>query len=85
MTRRNISSLIVLISILVLPYWLYIPILFIAIIFFSFYWEGILFAFLVDVLYGDGVSFYSISPLVLGALAAIVILMPFRARLRSYV
>jgi hypothetical protein len=79
MTRRALGSIVLLISILVLPYWIYIPILFIAIVLLPFYWEGILFAFLVDILYGSGVETG------LYALILLVVLLPVRKSLRAYV
>ena len=84
MTRRVIGSIFVLLSILVLPYWIYIPVLLFSIIFFPFFWEGIIFAFLIDVLYGSGVeSLLSfVSPFALSALILIIILLPIRERLR---
>ncbi len=79
MTRRILGSIIVLISILVLPYWVYIPVLFVAIIFFPLYWEGILFAFLIDILYGSEIK------TALYALIVLIVLLPIRENLRSYV
>lgn len=76
MTRRIFGSIVVLISILVLPSWIYIPALFIAIIIFPFFWEGLLFALLVDVLYGGGVK------IALSALVLLIILVPIRENLR---
>ena len=86
MISRTLGSIIILISILVLPYWIYIPVLFIGIIFFPFFWESILFALLIDVLYGAGVHIFppSISLLTLSILIALIILIPLRERLRSY-
>jgi len=86
MISRTLGSIIILISILVLPYWIYIPVLFIGIILFPFFWESILFAFLIDVLYGQGIKIFSpsISLLTLSILIALIALMPLRERLRSY-
>lgn len=84
MMRRLFGSALVLLSILVLPFWFYIPILFIAIVVFPFYWEGILFGFLIDVLYGNGISpvSYGVSLWGLGALIILLALMPFRGHIR---
>ena len=78
-TRRIFGSVVVLVSILVLPFWIYIPVLFIAIIIFPFFFEGILFAFLIDILYGSGIE------TALSVLAVLIILLPLRGSLRSYV
>jgi len=84
MTRRVIGSIFVLLSILVLPYWIYIPVLLFAIIFFPFFWEGIILAFLIDVIYGSGVEALPsfVSLFALSALILIIILLPIRERLR---
>ena len=76
MIRRVLGSTVVLISILVLPFWIYLPILFIAIIIFPFFWEGILFALLVDTIYGSGIE------TALYALILLIILIPIRENLR---
>jgi len=76
MTKRIIGSIAILISILVLPFWVYLPVLFIAIIIFPFFWEGILFALLVDTVYGSGIE------TALYALILLIILIPIRENLR---
>lgn len=87
MTRRTVGTMIVFVSILTLPYWIYIPVLFIAIALLPFFWEGILFAFLIDTIYGSGGGniFQLISPLTISILITLVVLVPFRESLRSYV
>lgn len=82
MSRRFIAYIILLLSIFFLPFWIYLPLLLISTIVFKFFWEGIIFAFLVEVLYGKGVSGMALSPLALIILALIVILIPLRKRLR---
>ena len=76
MIRRVLGSTVVLVSILVLPFWVYLPVLFIAIIIFPFFWEGILFALLVDTIYGSGIE------TALYALILLIILIPIRENLR---
>jgi len=87
MIRRILGSVVILVSILVLPYWIYIPVLFIGIILFSFFWEGILLAFLVSVVHDSGMTVLSslVSPLALSILVALISLLPIRESLRSYV
>lgn len=87
MTRRTLGSAIVFVSILVLPYWFYIPALFVAIILFPFFWEGILFVFLINILYGNGTEILPLltSPLVVSALIVLIVLLPLRERLRFHV
>ncbi|MEX2013697.1 MAG: hypothetical protein WD897_02170 [Parcubacteria group bacterium] len=87
MTGRILWLVVIFASILVLPYWVYIPVLFIGIILFPFFWEGIPLAFLIEVLHGSGMAVLPllISPLALSVLIALIILLPIRERLRSYV
>lgn len=79
MTRRILGCVVVLASILVLPYWIYLPALLIAIILFPFFWEGLLLAFLIDIFYGSGIA------VALYALILLIIFLPIRESLRSYV
>lgn len=87
MTRHIIGSLVVLVSILVFPYWVYMPILFIAIVIIPFFWEGILLALLIHVIHGNGAGILLslVSPLVLSVLIVLIILLPIRENLRSHV
>lgn len=87
MIRRVLGSVVILASILTLPYWVYIPVLFIGVIFFPFFWEGILFVFLIGMVHGSGMAVLSllISPLALSLLALLILLLPIRESLRSYV
>ncbi len=87
MTWRIIGTLILFASILFLPYWAYIPMLFLAIIFYQFFWEGIILALLIEVFYGNDVGFVQslISPLALASLVAVIVVMQFRGNIRSYV
>jgi hypothetical protein len=50
-----------------------------------FFWEGILFAFLIDVLYG-GIKPFSelVSPAAVISLAVLIALLPLHQRIRSY-
>ena len=87
MIRRILCSVVILISILFLPYWVYIPVLFVGIILFPFFWEGIFLVFLIDVIHGNGMKIFPslISPLALSVLVMLVALLYIRERLRSYV
>lgn len=87
MTRHIFGFVVILVSILVLPYWVYIPFLFIGIILLPFFWEGMLLAFLINMLYSGGVEVFSslVSPLTLSVLIVLIAMLPIRERLRSYV
>ena len=87
MIRRILGSIVILVSILVLPYWVYVPLLFIGVILFPFFWEGILLVFLVRVIHGAemAVPLSLVSPLALSLLIVLILLLPIRESLRSYV
>ena len=87
MTRHVLGFLGVFLSILFLPYWIYIQVLFIAIILVPFFWEGILFALLVNVIFGDQIDILTLplSPLPVLTLIVLIILLPLREKLRLHV
>lgn len=87
MTRRIVGFVCILISILVLPYWIYVPALVIGIVLFPFFWESIALVFLINVIHGGSVEFPAAftSSLALFVLAVLIIMLPIRKRLRSYV
>jgi hypothetical protein len=81
MKQRLLVSVLILLAIFFLPYWLYLPLLFLGMVFIPFYWEAILLAFLIDVLYGPGTSlFFSRTALYTAIL--LMVMMPVRERLR---
>ncbi len=83
-TRRIIGLIIILIAILILPYWIYIPILFMAILVFPFFGEAIIFVLLINTMYGDGIKITKllVSPLFISVVLTIIIMLPLRERLR---
>jgi len=85
MSKRFVITLAIFVAILFLPYWLYLPFLFLTIIFLPMFWEGVLLGFLVDVLYGTGVSLPFVSPVALIIFIILAVLLPVRERLRAYV
>jgi hypothetical protein len=84
MTRHIFASLIIFLSILFFPYWIYIPILFVAIIIVPFFWEGVLFVLMIETISLGKVEMFTslISPLTISALLVLIILLPIRERLR---
>ena len=79
MSYRTLANLFLILAIIFLPYWFYVPALIVAMAFFPFFWEGVLFGFLIDILYGEGFSAGMLS------LAGLLMLLPLRERLRSHV
>ena len=58
MLLRILASIALLFSILYMPLWLSALMALVAMIYFSFFWEGVAIFFLSDLLYGVGVSRY---------------------------
>ncbi len=83
---RGGSILAVLLAIIFLPYWLYLPLLGAAMIFFPFFWEGIVLALLIDVLYGGGIGRVGelFSPIAFAATLILAALLPLRERIRVH-
>ncbi len=54
MLLRILASLILLISLLFLPFWLSVLLALLAMAYFNLYWEGVVLFFLSDLLYGVG-------------------------------
>ena len=81
MTTRILSTVVLIIAIVILPYWLYVPAIVAAIIYFRFYWEGLFLGFGIDLLYGAGGGILG-YPFALSALVLILISLPLRERLR---
>ena len=76
MISRLIGFVFVLFSILFLPYWFYAVSLFVVIVIFPFFWEGILLGFLVDIVHGSS------TEIAIYALILLIIILPVRENLR---
>lgn len=86
MNYRPLATVALLLAIIFLPYWFYIPALLVAMAAFPLYWESILLGFLIDVLYGERInSLYSLAwSASFLALIGLLLLIPLRARLRAH-
>ena len=84
--RRYITLAALLLAIIFLPYYIYLPLLAAAIIAFPFFWEGVLAGFLIDVLYGPEIdSFLAIfSTFAFFSLVLAAAMLPIRRRIRAY-
>ncbi|MDB5254392.1 MAG: hypothetical protein JWL80_458 [Parcubacteria group bacterium] len=82
--NRAVSTVVCAVLILAFPAWIYIPALCIPIALFDFYWEGIILAFFIDVMYGTrvhtGISLY--FPFAESAAVLVLLLLPIKRRLR---
>lgn len=86
-TRLRLGSVgLIFLVIVFFPYWVYLPVLGAGIIFFPFFWEAIFLGFLIDVLYGGGVSSAShlFSPMAFAAAVFLAVMLPVRDRIRVY-
>jgi hypothetical protein len=80
---RILSTTILLAAIIFLPYWLYLSLILVGMLAFPFYWEAILLSFLIEVLYGPG-TLNLLSPLSISITVLLLVLLPFRERMRMY-
>mgnify|MGYP001616999366 CR=1 FL=1 len=84
--RRAATSIVLILAVIFLPSYIYIPALALAVILLPFFWEGVLIAFLIDALYGPGIhSFASIfSTFGFWSAALLAVVLPVRRRIRAY-
>jgi len=84
---RHLITAFVLFSIILLPYWIYVPLFFAAIIVLPVYWEGIILGFLIDVFYGAGVESFPniISSFAFVGFILLIIVVPLKERIRIHV
>ncbi len=87
MTSHITISIIVFLSIIFFPYWIYVPILFIAVILIPFFWEGVVFALMIETIYLGRVEIFTslISLLSVSILLTLLIMLPVREKLRLHV
>ena len=84
MNKRIIFDITVFFAIALLPWWLWLPGIFVGIVLFPLYLEGIIFAALADAVYGSGVgSFFLSFPFAAAALVLVVASVPVRERFRN--
>ena len=76
---RLLTTILVFLSIIFLPYYLYVPALILAMAALPLFWEGMLLGFLIDILYGSGIHAGLL------ALLGLALLLPLRERIRTHV
>lgn len=82
--ERSLLTLGLVILILIAPYWIYLPAIFIAAVYMRFYWQAVPLGFLIDVFYGihplDGSVFG--FPFAIALSFLVIIFIPLREKLR---
>ncbi len=81
MRDRLIATVLILGATIFLPYWIYLPLLVVAMALIPFYWEAIFLGFLIDTLYGPS-SLNVFTSVAFWSLLMLVAIMPLRERLR---
>ena len=81
---RVYTTILIFVLVLVAPYWLYLPLLFAAVLIFPLYFEGIFLGFIIDVLYSGHPhpSFSIFYPVALVTLLIVLVLIPLKKRMR---
>jgi hypothetical protein len=84
---RHITFFFIFLLVLIMPWWIYLPALALAVLLLPFFWEGLVLAFIVDVLYGTRLSenFFLMFPIALGTTLLLVIVPFIQKRFRFYV
>jgi hypothetical protein len=80
--KRVLINIALFLLILLAPYWLYMPALLIACVLEPFYWEGVVYAVLIDILYGRGGSFFHAHLFGIIVLVLVLAMVPLRERFR---
>lgn len=84
MTNRTLVSICLVVLILAFPYWIYVPVVVGAIFYFPFYYEAVIYGFLIDTLYGK-VTYSLLTfkyPFAVGFFCLILLLLPLRRYIR---
>lgn len=86
MVQRILASILLLISILFLPFWVSVILALAGIIYFSFYWEGVILFLLSDLLYGtqEGLFLNIISTSFVVSFLVLVITELVKKKLKFY-
>lgn len=80
---RHLLSLIIVLAIFTLPYWVYLPIIIFGIVAIPFYFEAIAFGLLIDVYYGVPAGFF-MFPFGMGLTLLVLLALPFRTYIRFH-
>ncbi len=80
--RRLLIDISLVLLVLFAPYWLYLPLILLALCLVPLYWEGILLASLIDIIYGAPASGWLDFPHALVACLVVLATIPLRKRIR---
>jgi hypothetical protein len=64
------------------PFWIYLPALFLALVYFPIFWEGVILGFLADALYAPAGSLLGSHAIALASLIVALAVIPLRERFR---
>jgi len=86
MAKRIIFSFLLIVAILIFPFWAVYALAFLGIIFFPVYWEAIVLLFLVELLFGirENSLWQFISKSTLGAILGLILIEYLKKKLRFY-
>lgn len=80
MILRIIVSMLLLVSIFILPYWLYLIFMLAAIVYFDFFWEAVVLGFIVDTVYATGLKGVIESFPVIAVSAVVLVILSIQLR-----
>lgn len=80
--KRFICTIALLILAIFAPWWIYAPLLFLALVYFPVFWEGILIAFIAEALYAPIGKFFSVHFISIISLIIALAMIPLRERFR---
>ncbi len=80
--RRALVLVILIVLILTAPYWIYVPLLIIALVLVPVFWEGIMLTFLIDTIYATPPTVWYDFPHAFLACALVLATIPLRKMVR---
>ncbi|KND48920.1 MAG: hypothetical protein AB200_00635 [Parcubacteria bacterium C7867-005] len=83
MSKRGVVTILLIFISLAFPYWVYLPALFLTVLFLTFFWEAIFIGFIIDALYGSPWGGLLSYPVGLSVCLFLILLLPIRDRIRT--
>jgi hypothetical protein len=81
---RLFIFIVLLTSIFLFPYWVYLPLVLIAVFYFNFFWEAVILGYIIDKIYAGGMNghFLFLHAFSISALFLVMLSMSLRERFR---